>query len=416
MDMKSKVSSENSSLPVRRLVYICVFGLMALASPAAALDETRPFRIGAVIEKTGVFAPFGKFMEPGLIVAVNEINAMGGILNRKVELVIRDDASNPGRGLLAIKELVGDQHVDFLYAGVISGIVLASLPYATEQKMFSIANGSSPLIGDSAKFPYSFQLSDISSKRVAPVAEALRKLGGHKVGIITTTNPPNYALGEGLIVDLPKKYGMEVAGREVVTEGVKDLTPMLQKLRDAGADIIAFDGIGREGIRMMMSGLQTLSWNAKMVTEPAVLSGDIVGLMAPSLAGQFYSVNSLAGTRVGSQSNPRMDDFVAKLKALGPVENVAWSALARDAVYLAKWTFETAQKQHGNTDPDTLRATLEQIGTAAYPLNYALVFGNPGYTPADHTTANADYSSFWALIHTSPLVDGTYEGEPLVLK
>jgi branched-chain amino acid transport system substrate-binding protein len=414
MDIKSKVGSK-TLLPLRRLTCICGVAFIALSGPAAASDETPPFRIGAVIERTGVFAPFGKFMEPGLIVAVNEINAMGGILNRKVELVIRDDASNPGRGLLAVKELVGDQHVDFLYAGVISGIVLASLPYATEQKMFSIANGSSPLIGDSARFPYSFQLSDLSSKRVAPVAEALRKLGGHKVGIITTTNPPNYALGEGLIADLPKKYGMEVAGREVVTESVKDLTPMLQKLRDAGADIIAFDGIGREGIRMMMSGLQTLSWNVKMVTEPAVLSGDIVGLMAPSLAGQFYSVNSLAGTRVGSQSNPRMD-FVAKLKAIGPVENVAWSALARDAVYLAKWTFETAQQQHGNTDPDTLRATLEQIAAAHYPPDYSLMFGNPGYTPADHTTANADYSNFWALIHTSPLVDGTYEGEPLVLR
>jgi branched-chain amino acid transport system substrate-binding protein len=391
---------------------------LASSQPVAALDDAKPFRIGAIIEQSGVFAPFGKFIEPGLIVAVNEINAMGGILNRKVELVVRDDGSNPGRGLLAVKELAGDQHVDCLYAGVISGIVLASLPYATEQKMFSIANGSSPLIGDPVKFPYSFQLSDLSSKRVAPVAEALRKLGGHRVGIITTTNPPNYALGEGLIADLPKKYGMEVAGREVVTEGVKDLTPMLQKLRDAGADIVAFDGIGREGIRMMMSGLQTLSWNAKMVTEPAVLSGDIVGLMAPSMAGQFYSVNSLAGTRVGAQSNPRMEKFLTSLKAIGPVENIAWSALARDAVYLIKWTFETAQMQHGNTDPETLKATLEQVGsaTATYPSHYSLMFGNPSYTPADHTTANADYSKFWALIHTSPLVDGAYEGEPLVLE
>lgn len=185
----SKVRSKAQLVPLRHLAYACGGMFLALSHPAAAADDTKPFRIGAIIEQTGVFAPFGKFIEPGLIVAVNEINAMGGILNRKVELVVRDDGGNPGRGLLAVKELVGDQHVDFLYSGVISGIVLASLPYATEQKMLSIANGSSPLIGDPAKFPYSFQLSDLSSKRVAPVAEALRKLGGHKVGIITTTNP-----------------------------------------------------------------------------------------------------------------------------------------------------------------------------------------------------------------------------------
>ncbi len=329
--------------------------------------------------------------------------------------MIRDDGSNPGRGVLAAKELIGDQHVDFLYSGVISGIALATLPYTTEQKMFTISNGSAPALGDPAKFPYGFQLSDISSKRVAPVAEALRKLGGHKVGIMTSTNPPNFALGEGLIPVLPK-YGMEVAGRVTFTDDVKDLTPQLQKMKDAGADIIAFDGIGREGIRMVMTGLHTLGWNAKVVTEPAVLSGDLVGLIPTEVAGQFFSVNSMAGSRLGAQANPRMQDFVTKLKRLGPVENVAWSALAHDAMFLVKWTFETAQKRFGNTNPDSLKATLETVGKADFPANYSLVFGNPGYTPENHTTENADYSHFWALIHVSPLVDGTYEGEELILK
>jgi branched-chain amino acid transport system substrate-binding protein len=392
------------------------FSLAALVvmATSARAEDAKPFRIGAIVQKTGVFAPFGTFIEPGLRVAVDEINGMGGILGRKVELIVRDDGSNPGRGVLAAKELIGDEHVDFLYSGVISGIALATLPYTTERKMFTISNGSAPALGDPAKFPYAFQLSDISSKRVAPVAEALRKLGGHRVGIMTSTNPPNYALGQDLIPALPK-YGMEVAGRVTFTDDVKDLTPQLQKMKDAGADIIAFDGIGREGIRMIMAAMQTLSWKAKVVTEPAVLSGDLIGLVPPSAIDQFYAVNSMAGTRVGGQPNPRMQRFVAALKKIGPVQNVAWSALAHDAMFLVKWTFETAQKRFGNTDPDSLKATLETVGKADFPADYSLMFGNPRYTPDNHTTANADYSHFWALIHASPLVDGTYAGEELVL-
>jgi branched-chain amino acid transport system substrate-binding protein len=398
---------------------IATVALLLVAAGAAfgaEPDAKHPFRIGALQEKTGLFAPFSKFIGPGLRVAVDDINAAGGILGRKVELIERDDASSPARALLAAKELVGDQRVDVLYTGVISGIALAVTPFATERKILTFANGSSPQLGDAAKFPYAFQLSDISSKRVAPVAEALRKLGGHKVGIMTTTNPPNFALGEGLLADLPKQYGMEVVGRETFTEDIKDLTPQLQKMRDAGADIIAFDGIGREGIRLVMSGMLTLGWNAKVVTEPAVLSGDLLGLIPEQVRSQFYSVNSRAGTRLGGPPNPRMEEFVAKLKKIGPVENVAWSALAHDAVYLIKWAFETAQSQHGSTKVDALKQTLEAIGTADYPANYALMFGNPRYTASDHSTANADYSHYWALIHASPLVDGTYEGEELIVE
>lgn len=386
--------------------------VVALAPVAAGAAD--PFKLGVIIPKSGIYAPFAKFIEPGLTEGVNEVNAAGGILGRKVELVIRDDASNSARALMAAKELIGDQKVDALYTGVISGIVLATLPFVTEQKVLSIANGSSELIGDPKKFPYSFQLSDIGPKRVAPVIEAVRKLGGKRVGILVSTNPPQVALGQGLVAELPKK-GLAMASYITYSDPAKDFTAQLQKLRDEGADIVVFDGMGREGIRLVMSGMQTLGWNAKVVSEPAVLSGDLVPLVPPSLAGNFYSVNSLAGTRTPAGRPARMQAFVDQLKAQGTIENLAWSALARDAVFVVKWAFETAQKQSGNTTADSLKAALESLPSAAYPDSYSLMFGNPRYSATDHSTNNADYSKFWGLITISPLIDGTYAGEPLVL-
>ncbi|MFG1400153.1 ABC transporter substrate-binding protein [Roseixanthobacter pseudopolyaromaticivorans] len=406
-------------IPIKRLAttFTCVATLFAslsfAAMPAAAASKKdEPFRIGAILAKTGAFSQYGQFIEQGLRVAVKRINASGGIMSRPVELIVRDDASNPGRALLAAKELVSDQKVDFIYPEVISGLVLAVLPYTSEQKVLTVSSGASPIIGDTKKFPYSFQLADIASKRTEAVAIALKKLGGKKVGILVSTNPPQVALGDTLAADLSKKYGMEVAGYKQFSVDAKDLAPQLQSLRDAGADIIAFDSGAREGVRVVMTGMQTLGWKAKVVSEPAVLYGDLTEQVPSSVQDQFVAVNYRIGTWTGAP-RPGLESIIEDLKKEGPINNLPYSALAMDAVYMAKWAFETALKEKGNTDPDTLKEILET--RSALPPGYGIVFQDPKYSADDHTTVNADYSKMWGLIKVSKPHDGAYEGEDLSL-
>ncbi len=388
-------------------------GLIALGvTTSLAAAEKEPFRIGAVIPLTGAYSQYGDFTEKGLRVGVKQINEMGGILGRPVELVIRDDAGNPGRALLAAKELLSEQEVDFLYPDIISGMALAIVPYTTEEKVFTIANGASPQIGDAAKFPYSFQYADLATKRIPAMAAALKKLGGSKVGILVSTNPPQVALGDGLNNDLATKYGMEVVGYDKFSVDTKDLAPQLQGLRDAGADIVAFDTGARDNVRVVMTGMQTLGWGANVVTEPAALYGDLTAQVPEAVQGQFHAVNYRIGTRTGSTPE-KVQAFIDEMKALGPIQNLAIGAIARDAMFLAKWAFETAQAESGDTTSDSLKRAMESLHERDYPEAYSLSIGNPRYSPQDHTTRGADYSSFWGLIHVSGLVDGTYAGELL---
>ncbi len=344
---------------------------LALVAPAQAAD---PFRIGAVLPITGAYSQYGDFTRLGLTVAVKEINDRGGILGRKVELVIRDDASNPGRSLLAAKELLTEQKVDFLYPEIISGLILATLPYATENKVITISNGASPQIGDVSKFPYSFQFADLATKRLPAMAAAMKKLGGTKVGILVSTNPPQVALGDALNADLPTKYGMAVAGYKQFTVDAKDLS-------------------ARDNVRVVMEGLQTLGWKAKLVTEPAALYGDLTDQIPAAVAGQFFAVNYRIGTRSGPPL-PAVKAFIDDMKAIAPISNLSLSAIARDAMFLVKWSFETAQAEKGNTSPESLKATLESISTRKLPDGYAIVLANPGYTPTDHTTAGVGFRVF----------------------
>lgn len=383
----------------------------ALTSQAWAQDDK--FVIGASLSMTGPFAQFGEMTERALRAGINQVNNTGGILGRQVELVVRDDNGNPGRALLAVKELVEEQKVDFLYPETLSGLVVSVLPYTTEQKVFTATVGATPEIGDGAKFPYSFQLSDLATKRVPAVASALRKLGGTKAGILVSTNPATVALGEGLEQVLPEKYGIEVVGFQKFAGDAKDFVPLLQSLRDAGADIVAFDGVARDSVRIVMAGMQAIGWDAKVVGEPAVVNGDLLEQIPAEVQDQFYSVNYRVATRTGEEVSPQVQNFIEELRTFGEIENLGLSASIRDVVFLVKWAHETAQEEKGSTDAEAIKEVLENIANVDYPAEYSLMLGNPRYEGNHHSTGNADYSSFWGLIHTSELIDGTYAGEIL---
>lgn len=89
---------------------------VGLAMPAQAAED--PIKVGLVAALSGQSAKSGEAITRGLTIAIEEINASGGILGRPVELVRRDDESNPSKGLLAARELVQREDVAVLFGGL----------------------------------------------------------------------------------------------------------------------------------------------------------------------------------------------------------------------------------------------------------------------------------------------------------
>src|SRR5947207_7884474 len=110
---------------------VIAFGLAAV--PAQAAD---PIKIGHVAALSGGSAQSGEAITRGLSVAIDEINAKGGLLGgRKLELVQRDDESAPPKGLTAARELASREKVAIIFGGIDSPVALAMVPILNREKV-----------------------------------------------------------------------------------------------------------------------------------------------------------------------------------------------------------------------------------------------------------------------------------------
>src|SRR5688500_19775211 len=106
--------------------------LLAGAALAHAAD---PIKIGLVAALSGPSAQSGEAITRGLAVAIDEINAKGGVLGRKLELVRRDDEATPAKGVIAARELLFKERVAVLFGGLDTPVSLAIVPIVNENKI-----------------------------------------------------------------------------------------------------------------------------------------------------------------------------------------------------------------------------------------------------------------------------------------
>src|SRR3954447_10400969 len=114
---------------------------MLLAGAALSLSLTGPafadhtIKLGLVAAMSGQSAKSGEAIVRGLSLAIDEINAKGGVLGKKLELLVRDDESNPAKGAVAARELVQREKVVGLFGGLDTPVSIAIVPFANQNKV-----------------------------------------------------------------------------------------------------------------------------------------------------------------------------------------------------------------------------------------------------------------------------------------
>jgi branched-chain amino acid transport system substrate-binding protein len=188
-----------------------------------------PIVIGHHCELTGGFASWGYWHNKAALAAAKQINEMGGISGRKVELVTEDTESNPAAGTRKLRSLVQRNNASFISGSVHSGVMLASIPVATELKTVYFSTGEATEATGEKGSRYSFRTgTDTYGLAAAGAPWAFENLG--KVWTIIS---PDYAWGHSHYQEhkaVIEKLGGKVHDPIFVPLDAKDLVPYLARI------------------------------------------------------------------------------------------------------------------------------------------------------------------------------------------
>src|SRR5260370_9316359 len=212
--------------------------LGALAAlPAAA--QQGPIKIGEINSYSGMAAFTGPYKN-GLLLAEEEINAGGGVLGRKIEIVTRDDGLKPEDAVRAANELVTSEKVALLAGGFLSNVGLALSDFAAQNKILFLA--SEPLTDTltwSMGNAYTYRLRPSTYMQAAMLAEEAAKLPAKRWATVA----PNYEYGQSAVTWFKKL----LQAKRPDVSFIAEQWPALGKI-EAGPTVQAISAVNPDAI------------------------------------------------------------------------------------------------------------------------------------------------------------------------
>jgi branched-chain amino acid transport system substrate-binding protein len=344
----------------RTLLGVAVAAALGAALPAVAAE---PIKIGLVTALSGQSARAGEAITRGLTVAIDELNAAGGVLGRKFELVRRDDEATPAKGVTAARELVYKEKVAVLFGGLDTPVSLAIVPIMNQAKvpfMGPWAAGT-PITKNGANPNFVFRVSavdEIVDKAMLQYAQ--RNFGTKKPGLILINNPWGASNEKGLKAAMSAK-GVAPAGVEKFENNDIDVVPQLTRLKEGGADTLFMVGnVGPSS--QVVKSLDRMSWNVPIVSHWGPAGGRFTELAGPNAKRvHFVQTYSFFGNQrpVGAKVMKMLMAKYPDIKGPGDVTPAVGVANAYDAMHLVALAIKNA----GSTEGDKIRQGFYKIGT-----------------------------------------------------
>ncbi len=332
---------------------------LALSLPAAAAEV---IKIGLVTALSGQSAKAGEAITRGLEIAIDEINAKGGVLGgRKFELVKRDDEANPAKGQIAARELLFKEKVTVLFGGLDTPVALAIVPIVNAEKvpfMDPWAAGT-PITRNGANPNFVFRVSAVDELvDKAMLQYAIANYNAKTPGVIVVNNPWGESNQKGLVAALNEK-NIKPAGVEKFEPNDVDVTPQLSRLKAAGADTLMLVGNVGPSAQVVKS-LDRMGWKVPIVSHWGPAGGRFTELAGPNAKDvvfvqtySFFGNQSPAGQRVIEMLKKKYSD----IKGPGDVTPAVGVANAYDAMHLVALAIEKA----GSTNGDAIRLGFYKI-------------------------------------------------------
>lgn len=327
-----------------RFIFLSLAALVAMTLACFGEDE---ILVGEYASLTGGSASFGQSSHKGTALAIEEINAGGGVLGKKIKLITEDDQSRAGQPATIVRKLIAQDKVTAILGEVASSKSLEGAPICQQNKIPMISPASTNAkvteVGD-----YIFRTCFIDPFQGTVMSRFARTKGWKKIAILTDVKQ-DYSTGltENFVKDFTANGG-EIVKEQKFSTGDKDFKPQLTAIKAAKPDAIFVPGYYPE-VSLIAKQARLLGLKVPLLGGDGWVGESLLPVAGDSLDGCFFSSHFSADAQA-----PQVREFVKKFKTKYGETPDDMAALGYDSAMI----LADAMKRAGTTDPAKLRDAI----------------------------------------------------------
>jgi branched-chain amino acid transport system substrate-binding protein len=332
---------------MRKILCLTIL-LMLLAVPAPAAE---PIKIGLTAPMSGPWGNSGREMKQVVDLLTEALNAKGGVLGRKIEIIAVNDEGTPSGAVQAALTLAR-QNVTAVIGSLTSAATEASQIIFNEAKILQVSNGSTAVGLTERNLKYFFRTCPRDDEQSRVIVETLRKMNLRKIAILHDGSLYARGLADG-VRSLAVQGGLEIVFKGALPPGGQDYTDILKKIRDSDPEGVFYAGYYQE-VGVLLRQKKAMNWNAVFIGGDGANNADFVLIAGRQAAEGFYFLSPpLPGDLTTKEALAFLEKFKKKYGV--PVQSID-SVLAGDAFRV----ITAAIGETRSTDPDTLADHLHK--------------------------------------------------------
>jgi branched-chain amino acid transport system substrate-binding protein len=341
--------------------------LAATPTPDAAAQDV--IKIGSSLGLTGYGSLTDGNWRDGLELAIAAVNAKGGVLGRKLQLVYEDNKSTPQEAVVVYRKMMSEDKVVAFDSGCISAGNFAAASFVTKAKLPMFLCSILPRLPDEQKWAFSFlppPKFEVDSRY-----EYLKsKTDIRKIGILGDPSPYG-TLMRNIAVEQAKNYGLEVAANESYQQDDADFSVQIGRINAAGAGAIIMIGQGNAVITVS-NNIKNLGLN-KMLLLGSINERELLIEAGQVLGEQYLFPSPMVQLAIGDLdmiSDPKAraaaEAFITPLKAkFGNKVDSAQASRAWDSLLMMVQAMEAAKTTEGTAVRDAFEKVGPYVGAGA---------------------------------------------------
>ena len=325
------------------------------SAPAAAGNgrgngDSDIIAVGEFGSMTGTTAAFGTSTDKGVQLAIDEINAAGGVLGKKIKIYLEDDQSKPDEVPAVVSKLITQNKVVALLGEVASSRSLAAAPLAQRAKIPMISPSSTnPEV--TKKGDFIFRMCYLDDFQGASMARFAYNSLGKKKGAILRDVRNDYSVGLANFFTAEfTKLGGTITADETYSEGDNDFRAQLTKIKSSQPEFLFVPGYYADAAKIATQA-RDLGITVPFVGGDGWESAKLFEIGGKAVEGSFYGNHYFVG-----DTSPAVANFVQKFKEKYGEQPDSMAALGYDAARL----LADSIKRAGTTDGEALRKTLAE--------------------------------------------------------